>query len=582
MTAEPAPTEPRRAAATSSARSSPPTCATAGIATLVTRFPPEPNGYLHIGHAKSICLNFGIAAEFGGRCHLRFDDTNPVKEEQEYIDAIQADVRWLGFDWGEHLYHASDYFEQLYDWAVHLIRHGQRLRRRPVGRRDPRAPRHADRARHATRPGATGRSTRTSTCSRGCARASSPTARASCARRIDMASPEHQPARPGPVPDRPRHPPADRRRLVHLPDLRLRARPVGRDRGRDPLDLHPRVRGPPAALRLAASSTCRCPSTPAPDRVRPAQPDLHRPVQARSCCGSSTRATCAAGTTRGCRRSPACAGAASRPRASATSRPMIGVAKADSVIEVGQLEYAVRDVLNRTAPRRFGVLDPLKVVIRTTPRARSSTIEVGNNPEDPAAGTRQVAVRARAVDRARGLHGGARRRSSSGWRPGREVRLRAAYFVTCTEVVKDADGRGRRAALHLRPGDARRRRARRPAAEGDAPLGVGRARGAGRGPAVRPPVHAARPGRRRATCSPTSTRPPRRSSAARCVEPALADAPVGETVQFERLGYFAPDPDSRPDALVFNRTLTLKDTWAKVQAKGWQPSGILARERPCG
>ncbi len=99
--------------------------------TIVTRFPPEPNGYLHIGHAKSICLNFGVAAEFGGRCHLRFDDTNPAKEEQEYLDAIEADVRWLGFDWGPHLYHASDYFEQLYDWAVHLIRNGARLRGRP-------------------------------------------------------------------------------------------------------------------------------------------------------------------------------------------------------------------------------------------------------------------------------------------------------------------------------------------------------------------------------------------------------------------------------------------------------------------
>ena len=111
------------------------------IAAPVTRFPPEPNGYLHIGHAKSICLNFGIAEEFGGRCHLRFDDTNPIKEEQEYLDAIQADVRWLGFDWGEHLYHASDYFEQLYAWAVHLVERGAGLRRRPDRRRDPRDPR---------------------------------------------------------------------------------------------------------------------------------------------------------------------------------------------------------------------------------------------------------------------------------------------------------------------------------------------------------------------------------------------------------------------------------------------------------
>ncbi len=114
--------------------------------TIVTRFPPEPNGYLHIGHAKSICLNFGVAAEFGGHCNLRFDDTNPVKEEQEYIDAIEADVRWLGFDWGEHLYYASDYFEQLYEWAVELVNDGKAYVDDLVGRRDPRAPRHADRA----------------------------------------------------------------------------------------------------------------------------------------------------------------------------------------------------------------------------------------------------------------------------------------------------------------------------------------------------------------------------------------------------------------------------------------------------
>ena len=116
------------------------------VSEVVTRFPPEPNGYLHIGHAKSICLNFGIAEEFGGRCHLRFDDTNPVKEEQEYIDAIERDVRWLGFDWGQHLYHASDYFEQLYNWAEDLIRAGLGLCRRPDTGRDAGEPRHADRA----------------------------------------------------------------------------------------------------------------------------------------------------------------------------------------------------------------------------------------------------------------------------------------------------------------------------------------------------------------------------------------------------------------------------------------------------
>ena len=229
--------------------------------TVVTRFPPEPNGYLHIGHAKSICLNFGIAQEFGGRCHLRFDDTNPTKEEQEYIDAIEADVRWLGFDWGEHLYHASDYFEQLYEWAVHLVRAGKayvddlsadEIREHrgtltepgrgqplpgPLGRGEPR-PLRAD------------------------ARGRVPRRGPRAAREDRHGLGQHQPARPGALPDPARDAPPHRRRLVHLPDLRLRPRPVGRHRGHHPLDLHARVRGPPARSTTGSSRTCPVPSRP--------------------------------------------------------------------------------------------------------------------------------------------------------------------------------------------------------------------------------------------------------------------------------------------------------------------------------
>ena len=250
---------------------------------------------------------------------------------------------------------------------------------------------------------------------------------------------------------------------------------------------------------------------------------------------------------------------------------VIGVAKADSVVEVGQLEHAVRDVLNRTAPRRFAVLDPLKVVIENYPEGQVEEMEVVNNPEDPSAGTRKVAFgRELWIERDDFMEEPPPKFFRLA--PGREVRLRSAYFVTCHEVVKDAAGRGRRAALHLRPGDARRRRARRPAAQGDAPLGVAprtpcRPR-CGCTTTSSPTRSRARTG---ATCSTTSTRPPRRCSAACFVEPSLADAPVGETVQFERLGYFCPDPDSTPERPVFNRTLTLKDTWAKVQAQGPAP-----------
>ena len=184
----------------------------------VTRFPPEPNGHLHIGHAKSICLNFGVAAEFGGRCHLRFDDTNPEKEEQAYIDAIERDVRWLGFDWGEHLYHASDYFEQLYAWAVHLVERRPGLRRRPVSRPDPRDSRDVD------EPGAgvpfRDRAVEENLDLFARMRAGEFANGARVLRaKIDMASPNINAPRPSPVPHPPRQPPADRRRLVDLPDV---------------------------------------------------------------------------------------------------------------------------------------------------------------------------------------------------------------------------------------------------------------------------------------------------------------------------------------------------------------------------
>ena len=220
-------------------------------ASVVTRFPPEPNGYLHIGHAKAICLNFGVAQEFGGRCHLRFDDTNPVKEEQEYIDAIERDVRWLGFDWGRHLYHASDYFEQLYQWAELLVRAGKGLCRRPVAGRDARDARHADRTRKEQplpRP-VGGREPRSVPPYAG-RRVSERGPGAPCQDRYGLR--QHQSARSRALPHSAREPSAHRHRLEHLPELRLRAWAVGRARAHHPFHLHARVRGSPAALRLVS------------------------------------------------------------------------------------------------------------------------------------------------------------------------------------------------------------------------------------------------------------------------------------------------------------------------------------------
>ena len=245
----------------------------------------------------------------------------------------------------------------------------------------------------------------------------------------------------------------------------------------------------------------------------------------------------------------------------------IGVAKADSVIEIGQLEHAVRDVLNRTAPRRFAVLDPVKVVIENYPEGQVEEMEVVNNPEDPCGGVAEGRVRARAVDRARRLPGGSAAEvlpARAGPRGPIAVRV-LRHLPGCRQGRL---GRGDRDQVHLRPCDARWRRAGRSPAEGDAPLGIGCARRAGRGPPVRPPVRRPIPrgGRARPVRRPQSRRP-RQWSAGRFVEPSVVGAPIGETLQFERLGYFAPDPDMTPERPVFNRTVTLKDTWAKVQGQ---------------
>ena len=245
---------------------------------------------------------------------------------------------------------------------------------------------------------------------------------------------------------------------------------------------------------------------------------------------------------------------------------MVGVSKADSVVEIGQLEHAVRDVLNRTAPRRFAVLDPLKVVIENYPEGQAEEMEVVNNPEDPSAGTRTVAF-------ARELW--IERDDFMEEPPPKFFRLApgprgAAALGVLRHLPRGREGRcgrDRRAALHLRPGDARRRRARRAAAEGDAPLALGGARRPGRGAALRPPLRRPDPGADGrdlfADLNPASET----VLDGRLVEPSLAARRVGETVQFERLGYFARTPTRRPERPVFNRTLTLKDTWAKVQAQ---------------
>ena len=405
--------------------------------TIVTRFPPEPNGYLHIGHAKSICLNFGVARDFGGRCHLRFDDTNPVKEEQEYIDAIERDIRWLGFDWGEHLHHASDYFEQLYDWAVHLIRNGDayvddlsadeiREHRGTLtepGRNSPWRDRPVDENLDLF----------------GRMRAGEfPNGARVLRAKIDMASPN-----------------------INLRDPVLyRILHATHPRTGDAWRIYPTydfAHGQSDAIEGVTHSIC----TLEFEAHRPLYDWLieHLPVPSRPRQYEFARLNLTytvlskrfllrlvdEGRVRGWDdpRMPTISGLRRRGFPAEGIRDfaeMVGVTKSDSVIEYGQLEYAVRAVLNRSAPRRFGVLDPLKVVIENYPEGRTEEVEVPNNPEDPSAGTRPVPFgRELWIERDDFMEEPAPKFFRLA--PGREVRLRAAYFVTCQGVVKDAAGR---------------------------------------------------------------------------------------------------------------------------------------------
>jgi glutaminyl-tRNA synthetase len=528
----------------------------------VTRFPPEPNGYLHIGHAKSIGLNFGIAREFGGRCNLRFDDTNPTKEEQVYIDAIEADVRWLGFDWDGPVLFASDYFEQLYDWAVHLIRTGNAFV-------DDQS---ADEIRATrgtlTEPGRTSpyrdRSPEDNLDLFARMRAGEfPNGARVLRAKVDMASPNINLRDPVLY------------RIVH----------ASHPRTGDAWCIYPTydfAHGQSDAIEGVTHSLCTLEfeiHRPLYDWLIDHLPVPSRPRQIEFARLNLTYTVLSKRFLLGLvneghvhgwddPRMPTISGLRRRGFPAEGIRDfaeMVGVTKVDSVVEYGLLEHAVRSVLNLTAPRRFGVLDPLRVVLTNYDEGRSETLDVVNNPEDPSAGTRPVAFgRELWIER----EDFAEDPPPKFFRlaPGREVRLRNAYFITCREVVKDADGREVELRCTYDPetrgGDAPD--GRRPkatlhwvSAEHAVPAEVRLYDHLFSRP---DPGAGGDPFDDLNLASETIVR-------GAMVEAALAGALSGETVQFERLGYFTPDSDSRPGALVFNRTLTLKDTWAKVRGR---------------
>jgi glutaminyl-tRNA synthetase len=532
---------------------------------VVTRFPPEPNGYLHIGHAKSMCLNFGVAAEFGGRCHLRFDDTNPVKEEHEYIDAIEEDVRWMGFDWGDYLYHASDHFETLFGWAEHLIEGG-----------------------HAY---------------------------------VDDLTPEEIREYRGSLTEAGRDSPHRERPVAESLDLFRRMRAGEFENGarvlrakidmasgninmRDPVIYrilhanHPRTgdawciyptydfaHGQSDAIEGVTHSLCTLEfedHRPLYDRLVANLPiaDLpgaHVPRQYEFARLNMTHTVLSKrrliqfvedGVVKGWDdpRMPTISGLRRRGVPAAAIRDFcgrIGVAKSENMVEIALLEHCIRELLNKTAERRMAVLRPLKVVIDNYPEGEGETLTAVNNPGDPDAGNRQVPFgRELWVEREDFMEDPPKKffRLS----PGREVRLRYAYFITCNEVIKDAagevvelrctydpetkggdapDGRKVKATLHwVSVAHAVTAEVRlydhlfaapEPGAEGDI-------------------LDDLNPG---SVVVLDDCR----------LEPALAGASSSEPVQFERQGYFYLDPDSTPDHPVFNRTVGLRDSWARLQ-----------------
>jgi glutaminyl-tRNA synthetase len=534
---------------------------------VVTRFPPEPNGYLHIGHAKSICLNFGVAAEHGGRCHLRFDDTNPITEDVEYVDAIQADVRWLGFDWGEHRHFASDYFPRLYGFAVELIRRGKayvcdlsseeiaahRGTLTSAGTPSP------GRERTVEENLALFERMRAGEFEKG-----ERTLRA----RIDMGSPN----------------------LILRDPILYRVHRVPHHRTANDWCIYPMYDFAHClsdAIEEITHSLCTLEF--ADHRAlydwildalgfdrdrRPRQTEFARLNLTHTVMSKRLlRRLVEEGRVSGWDdpRMPTLCGLRRRGYTPASLRAFcdaIGVAKRDNWIQIEALEHAIREDLNLHAPRAMGVLDPVRLVIENYPEGQVEELPLMNHPEDPEAGTRQVPFcRELLVEREDFAPD-----PPPKWHRlaiGREVRLRSAYFVRCERAVLDAEGRlvelrcsydpatrggsaadGRKvrgtlhwvSARHAVPAEVRlydRLFTRED--PGDVPDGVDFTAG----------------------LDPDSLRV---LSAAR-VEPSLASAEPGASVQLERQGYFCVDPDSRPGALVLNRTVTLRDSWSKLARK---------------
>ncbi len=539
---------------------------------VITRFPPEPNGYLHIGNAKAFCINFGMAEEYGGRCHLRFDDTNPVKEEQEFIDAIKEDVGWLGFDWGEHEYYASDYFEQLYQWAVRLIEDGKAYVD-DLSAEDIRQYRGT-----LTQPGK-----------------NSPFRDRSMEENLDL----FKRMREGEFPQ-------GERVLRAKIDMAS-----GNMNMRDPVmyrilhEAHPRTgntwciyptydftHGQSDSLEGVTHSLCSL------------EFEDHRPLYdwfiaqlgifpskqyefARLNITYTTlskrylRQLVEGGHVSGWDdpRLPTLRGMRRRgytPQSIRAFIERVGVAKRENIIEVSLLEHCLREDLNKRAPRVMAVLRPLRVVLVNYPEGKEEELDGINNPEDPAAGTRKVPF-SKVLYIERDDFREEAPRKFFRLAPGRELRLRYGYYITCQEVVKD-EATGEVIELRCTYDPETR--------GGSSPDGR-RVKGTIHWVSARHALEAeARlydrlfisksPEKTETGKSFTDNLNPDSLEIVSClVEPSLAEAAPGSIYQFERLGYFCVDSvDSGKDKLVFNLTVPLRDSWKKIerQAASKKPS----------
>jgi len=533
---------------------------------VVTRFPPEPNGYLHIGHAKAICLDFGVAAENGGVCHLRFDDTNPTAENVEYVEAIRADLRWLGFDWGEHEHFTSDYFERLYAYAVALIERGAAFVCDLSGEQI------AERRGNLTEPGRPSPYRERSVAENldlfarmkaGEFENGQRTLRA----KIDMASPNLVMRDPVlyRVHKQPHHRTGDAWCIYPMYDFAhsLSDSIEGITHSFCTLEFVDR-----RPLYDWILDTLEVPCHP--QQIEFARLNLSHTVMSKRV----LRELVEGGNVSGWDdpRMPTLSGMRRRgypPGALRRFCTEVGVARRENLIQLARLEASVREELNRSASRRMAVLRPLKLVIENYPEGESEELEAINNPEDPSAGSRKVPFsRELYIERDDFLEDPPKKFFRLA--PGREVRLRYAYFVTCTEVVKD--GAGEIVELRCRYDPATR--------GGDAPDGR-KVKGTLHwvsaphaleaevrlyGPlfAAEDPLDVPEGADFKASLAPDSLE----VVAGARLEPALREAAPGEAVQFERLGYFALDPDTRPGRPVWNRSVTLRDSWAKAQKAG--------------